>query len=742
VSPRLAAVGADVARSALYLDRSKLAVDVGLRCAVGLAIPLVAGQASGHPLVGAVAATGALTAGLVSQQGTYRSRAGVVLAASLVFALCAFIGGTLGHLVGADIALAAGLGFLVGLAACLGPAATAIGLQAIVGLVVFSQFSFPATVALREAAFVFAGGAVQMLLIVVLWPVSRFSAERRALSQAFDSLALYSRDVAAGSVGLADPTSLDAVSTVLRDPQPFGGREERAAFQALGDQAGRVRLELAAIVRVRVQLIDAEQFGAAAAVEDVLRTTYYVFSEIASAVREGRVPTNWADERDQFEAGIERLEDMQSTGWTGAIVSEAVRRSQAIAGQLRTIVRLAAIPAGGDPDLLEEAALTGRPLPDRASTPPLVDTARIRERLATLRANLALSSEACRHGMRLAAALAVAVALSQLFALQHRYWLPLTVVIVLRPDFSSTFTRGLSRVVGTLAGAGLVTLILAELRPGPTGLTILAVLFCFGATTTLLANYAIYSVCIASLVVTLLAFNGAPDASVAASRSFYTVLGAVVALIAYLVWPTWAATSLPDRLADLVDTEGRYGSEVLAAWSDPAGAKRSELERARLTARLTRSNTEALVDRWLSEPARGDRLDQHLVLGVVAAVRNCVQGILSLHAQIPAQGRSRPELAGPELARQELAGRELQRLASEFDAAMGVVAAKLRTGSDGSLPPLRSTQLQLARRLGIDGPGGEATGTVDPRVVVLIGGTDLMVNSANTLGHLVDVSGP
>jgi uncharacterized membrane protein YccC len=731
VSRGLATVGADVARSALHVDRSKLAPDVGLRCAVGLAIPLVAGQASGHPLVGAVAATGALTGGLVSQQGTYRSRAGAVLAASFVFAVCAFIGGTVGHLFGAEIVLASGLGFAVGLAVCLGPAAAAIGVQAIVGLVVFSQFRFPATVAVREAAFVFAGGAVQMVLIVALWPLSRFSAERKAMSGVFEALAVYCRDAAAGSAALFDPGPLDAVNTVLADPQPFGGSEERAAFQALGDQAARVRLELAAFVRVRVQLVGAGEYVAAVAIEDVLRTTYYVFADVAAALRQARIPTPWADERDQFERAIKQLEGIPSTGWKGAMRSQAVKRSQALAGQLRTIVRLAAIPAGGDPDLLEEGALTGRPLPARASQPRVVDTARVRERLATLRANLALSSDACRHGMRLAVALAVAVALSEIFALEHRYWLPLTVVIVLRPDFSSTFTRGLSRVVGTLVGAGLVTLVLAELRPGHSGLTILAVLFCFGATTMLLANYAIYSVCIASLVVTLLAFNGAPDASVAAERSFYTVLGAVVALIAYLLWPTWAATSLPDRLAELIDTEGRYGSEVLAAWSDPAGADRSELERTRLTARLTRSNTEALVDRWLSEPARNDGLDRNLVLGVVAAVRNCVQGILSLHAQIPAEGLSRPELAPP----------ELDRLASEFDAAMRIVAAKLRAGSNGSLPPLRSIQLELARRLGVDGPGGHENATVDPRAVVLVGGTDLMVNSANTLGHLVDVPG-
>jgi uncharacterized membrane protein YccC len=726
VSRGPAAVGAEVARAALHVDRSKVAVDVGVRSAVGLAIPLIAGQASGHPLIGAVAATGALTGGLASLQGTYRSRAAVVMAASLVFAVCAFIGATVGHLLGADIALSAGLGFAVGLTVCLGPAATAIGIQAVVGLVVFSQFTFPATVAVREAAFAFAGGAVQMLLVVLLWPVRRFSAERKALSRAFYALAECSRAVAAGSASLFDPGPLDALGTVLRDPQPLGGQEEVAAHQALADQAGRIRLELAALERIRARLIRAEQFPAAVAVDDVLRASSYVLSEVAGGLRDARVPTRWSDERDRFETAIVRLRGDGATGLAGALVSEAVERSQAMAGQLRSVVRLAAIPAGSNPDLLEEAALTGRPLSPAASRPRLIDPARLGDKLATLRANLTLSSEACRHGIRLAAALAVAVALADAFTLKHRYWLPLTVVIVLRPDFGSTFSRGLSRVVGTLIGAGLVTLALAELKPGEIGLTILAVVFCFGATALLLANYAVYSVCIASLVVTLLAFNGAPDAAVAAERSFYTVIGAGVALVAYLAWPTWAATSLADRLADLVDTEGRYGAEVLTAWSDPARSDRAELEKARLAARLARSNTEALVERWLSEPAGQSSLDRHQVLGVLATVRNCVQGMLALHAQIPADGPGCPELG---------------RLASEFDDAMHTVAAKLRSGSGGSLPPLRSTHLEVARQLGVDGADRNGTEPLDPGAVFLVGETDLMVNSANTLGHLVGVLG-
>ena len=37
------------------------------------------------------------------------------------------------------------------------------------------------------------------------------------------------------------------------------------------------------------------------------------------------------------------------------------------------------------------------------------------------------------------------------------YWVPLTVLVVLRPDFASTFQRAIMRVVGTVIGLLLAT---------------------------------------------------------------------------------------------------------------------------------------------------------------------------------------------------------------------------------------------------------------------------------------------
>jgi uncharacterized membrane protein YccC len=224
-------------------------------------------------------------------------------------------------------------------------------------------------------------------------------------------------------------------------------------------------------------------------------------------------------------------------------------------------------------------------------------------------------------------------------------------------------------------------------------------------------------------VVTLLAFVGEPELSIAAARSIYTVIGAALALIAYVVWPTWTATSVPDRVADLVIAEGRYAKAVLTAWADPARADRRSLQQARLKARLARTNAEAVADRWLSEPSQRNPCQPETVLGILAVVRTYLQGILTLHAQLPAKGPAFPQVTP---------------FADEVAEAMFAVAQSVRSGAPhGRMPTLRPTQLALAQRLGVperDEPTGRP---LEARALILVSETDLLAHSVDTLGHLV-----
>ena len=133
--------------------------------------------------------------------------------------------------------------------------------------------------------------------------------------------------------------------------------------------------------------------------------------------------------------------------------------SRGLRGQLRAAARIAAgLEADEDP-------LTDDGPPPAAHRPFMP----VRGPLLTVRANLNLRSESFRHAIRLAAALAVASVLVTVLPLERGYWVALSTLVVLRPDYSGTMSRGIERILGTLVGSVAATVIAAELRPGPVG---------------------------------------------------------------------------------------------------------------------------------------------------------------------------------------------------------------------------------------------------------------------------------
>ena len=65
----------------------------------------------------------------------------------------------------------------------------------------------------------------------------------------------------------------------------------------------------------------------------------------------------------------------------------------------------------------------------------------------TLRQNLRLESDALRHALRVGIGATLAVALSRSFAVNHGYWMSLTLVFILQPYFAATWQRTVERVL-------------------------------------------------------------------------------------------------------------------------------------------------------------------------------------------------------------------------------------------------------------------------------------------------------
>jgi uncharacterized membrane protein YccC len=377
----------------------------------------------------------------------------------------------------------------------------------------------------------------------------------------------------------------------------------------------------------------------------------------------------------------------------------------ALAGQIRSASELAfhTTPAGSAVFAARESAI-----------PWML---RLAGAMANLRANLSLDSAIFRHALRMAACVAIAEAISRYTGSRRGYWLPMTVAIVLRPDFTGTFTRGVLRVGGTLAGLLVATGLVHFLMPGAGPEIFLIVFFtfllrCFGS-----ANYGIFVMALTALIVFLVSLTGLAPGPIMIARGLNTMAGGAIALVAYWLWPTWERTLTPDLLADMLDAYRQYLQAVRDAYLAPGGEFAARLDRTRLAARLARSNAEASLARLRAEPGVSEEQLNRLTKTLVSSHR-LVHALMSLEAGLATSAPVPPRDA-------------FRKLANDADATLYYLGAALRGSAiaRGHLPDLREDHHALLQS-GDPHVGRYALVNVE---------TDRVVNSLNTLSeHVLD----
>ena len=158
--------------------------------------------------------------------------------------------------------------------------------------------------------------------------------------------------------------------------------------------------------------------------------------------------------------------------------------------------------------------------------------------LAALRSNLTLGSTSARHAIRFGAALAAGVATYRILGLHdHGFWIPLTILFVMRPDRAETDHRLMLRALGTVLGLTVATAV-AEAFGGADlvlGLVLtIAAALSFGLLT---VQYALFTTAITTYVVVMSATLGEPAFRAAGQRATGTALGILIAYIAWRAWP-------------------------------------------------------------------------------------------------------------------------------------------------------------------------------------------------------------
>ena len=176
-----------------------------------------------------------------------------------------------------------------------------------------------------------------------------------------------------------------------------------------------------------------------------------------------------------------------------------------------------------------------------------------------------MGRELFHYSTRLAVVLALGVGIFKFFDLPHGYWIPISSLVVLQPDFGSTWSRAFQRTAGTLLGSIAVAGILFLHFPYWLILVLTAVL-CGVFTHYVKQHYATAVFIVTVMLVIQMEAMGPVGFDLALERLGCCVLGSGLAFLAALtLWPTWERQKIRPLLADALRRNRDYLGALLEA---------------------------------------------------------------------------------------------------------------------------------------------------------------------------------
>ncbi len=150
----------------------------------------------------------------------------------------------------------------------------------------------------------------------------------------------------------------------------------------------------------------------------------------------------------------------------------------------------------------------------------------------SLRKELHWSADTTGYVVRLAVTLCLSTMLYRIFHWRNGYWAPMTAVLVLKPTWASTLSRGIARLSGTLAGAGICAFLASAHPPFAAWIYFLLILatawVCFALQA---VNYAVFCLFLTLNTVYLFALGGFSERAAADIRLLNTAIGGLLALL-------------------------------------------------------------------------------------------------------------------------------------------------------------------------------------------------------------------
>jgi uncharacterized membrane protein YccC len=607
-------------RRIFRLESRRLQLPQGVRAVLALSAPIGLGLVF-HQLATAVIVTlGAWFVLITDTGGAYRQKATATLSATVGIAFAVFAASILNvspfsRILGTFLWIA-----VAAFIAVFGNSAATVGFSTSLMFVITAALPHGSAIWFRVLLSL-GGGLWAAFLSLALWPLHAFTPVIEAVARCYEILA----GLLEAACSFPDDGPVDEPST--KDPFPNRFETLLGSLENARKIWTAVRLERAGWSARSSQLLalieNAAQLSSASVAlheQMLLVRTHPRFAEVRAEIvqekielkrvaetisvaimrRGGNIDLQSLEQADaRLEQAIERLRSATFTEIQDFSILVHIRKLsrcfRSILDLLRTDAEIVAnLPTGRSTDSLP--APVG-PQKERQST----------RFLPILQSNLTFQSVTFRHAIRLGAAAAIATAIAAGLHLPKGYWVVVTVLVVLKPNFGGTIERVIQRIAGTILG-GVIAMLITIFVPDQTMLFLCVALLAFISFSIRSFGYGFFTLVLTPLFMVLLDLANPGDWKVSLFRILDTLAGGVLALIGgYTLFPVWERERLPLQLARTLLAIREYFNKATDAYLGKSILPR-EIERSKRQAALEVANATTAAQRLLSEPAhlRGD----------------------------------------------------------------------------------------------------------------------------------------
>ena len=219
--------------------------------------------------------------------------------------------------------------------------------------------------------------------------------------------------------------------------------------------------------------------------------------------------------------------------------------------------------------------------------------------------NLNFRSNIFRHSLRVALALLIGYIVSLFFQIGHGYWILLTIVVILKPAYSLSKQRNKDRLLGTIAGIIIGVLILYIIKD-QSWLLFIMICFMTGSYVFLRTNYLLSVILLTpELLIFFHLLSPGSLMTVLTDRLIDTAIGSLIAFIASAFLITaWERSTIKNYMIQMLEANEQYLTIIANGFTSSDKPDVEKIKKARRDVLVALANLSDAFSRMLSEPKR------------------------------------------------------------------------------------------------------------------------------------------